>query len=220
MLRLEDLENARKSRSGAGVVRYIIAELGELIEDEIIGVARELAASVIDLLAVALRAGGADDILRLGYPGAQPLDALLAHAGRQYCDPEASEDAGNRNAAAAVIAGRWPDRLLPRRVEPAGHQVGEQAAIGRQNLVCGDHREETAERHDDRRTHPGQFGWQHKMGRDLHETAAAAVVIPVHAEQVGRVGPIGIDLAERRHPRLRHARRLCALSAPRPPLAL
>src|SRR5271169_3296948 len=146
MLRLEGLENARKSRSGADVVRNIITELGELVEDEIVGVARELGASVIDLLDVALRAGGADDILGPGHPSAQPLEALLAHAGRQYRDAAATEDAGNRDAAAAIIAGRWPDRLVTGRVEPAGHQMRDQAAVGRQHLMRGDHRKETAER--------------------------------------------------------------------------
>src|SRR5580704_2510215 len=154
MLRLEGLENARKSGPGAGVVRKIIAELGELVEHEIIGIARELGASVIDLLDVALRTGGADDIVGLGHPGAQPLETLLAHAGRQYRDPAATEDTGNRYTAAAIIPGRWPDRPLTGRIEPAGHQMRDQTAKGRQRLVCRDHREETAERDDDRRTHP------------------------------------------------------------------
>ena len=150
MLRLEGIENARKSRSGAGVVRNIVAELGELIEDEIVGIPRELGAFVIDLLDVALRAGGADDILGLGHPGTQPLETLLAHAGRQYRNGAATEDAGNRDAAAAIIARRRPDRLVTRGIEPAGHQIRDQTAIGRQHLVRRDHREETAERHEDR----------------------------------------------------------------------
>ena len=150
MLRLEGLENAQKGRSSTGVVRNVIAELGELVEDEIIAVPRQLGASVVNLLDVALRAGGADDVLWRGHPVAQPLETLLTHAGRQYRDPAATEDAGNRDAAAAIIAGRWPDRLVTGRVEPAGHQMRDQAAIGRQHLVRRDHREKTAERHDDR----------------------------------------------------------------------
>src|ERR1700737_3745299 len=176
MLRVEGLENPRKGGSGAGVGRYVIAELGELVEDEIVGIARELGASVIDLLDVALRAGGADDILRLGHPGAQPLETLLAHAGRQYRNPAATEDAGNRYTAAAIIPGRWPDRPLTGWVQPPGNEMRDQAAIGRQHLVRRDHRKETAERHDDRRTHSRQLGRQHKMGRDRCETAATAVV--------------------------------------------
>jgi hypothetical protein len=46
------------------------------------------------------------------------------------------------------------------------------------------------------------------MGRDRRETAAAAVVIPVHAEEISRIGPIGIDGAERRDARLRHDPRI------------
>src|SRR5436305_3632263 len=134
MLRLEGIENARKSRSGAGVVRNIVAELGELIEDEIVGIPRELGAFVIDLLDVALRTGGADDVLGLPHPGAQPVETLLAHAGRQYRNAAATEDAGNRDAAAAIVARRWPDRLLSGRVEPAGYQMRDQTAIGRQHL--------------------------------------------------------------------------------------
>jgi hypothetical protein len=150
MPRLEGIENARKSRSGAGVVRNIVAELGELIEDEIIGIPRELGAFVIDLLDVALRTGGADDVLGSRHPAAQPLEALLAHAGRQNRNAAATEDAGNRDAATAIIARRWPDHPLTGRIEPARHQMRDQASIGRQHLVRGDHRKKTAERHEDR----------------------------------------------------------------------
>src|SRR5690242_21682163 len=102
----------------------IIAELGELVEDEIIGVLRELGASIVDFFDVALRAGGTDDVLGLGDPGLQPREALLAHSGRQYRNPAAAEDAGYRDAAAAVIAGRRPDRLVTGRIKPARHQMG------------------------------------------------------------------------------------------------
>src|SRR5260370_40221916 len=55
------------------------------------------------------------------------------------------------------------------------------------------------------------------MERDGPETAAAAVVIPVNADQVGRFGPIGIDGAERRDARLRRARRIGELGEVRQP---
>src|SRR5262249_44732513 len=117
-------------RAGAGKMGNIVSEFGELVEDDIGRIPLELGASVEDFLDVALRAGGPDNTLSLRYPGAQPLEAFLAHALRQHSHAVTIEDARDCNTAPAVIPGRWPDRLVARRVEPAGHQIRDQAAIG------------------------------------------------------------------------------------------
>src|SRR5262249_41476146 len=84
--RLQCVVALRERRTRARVVSHIVAEFGKLVENDIGRIARELGAFVVDLLDVALRAGGPDDVLRLGRPAAQPLEPLLAHAGRQYRD--------------------------------------------------------------------------------------------------------------------------------------
>src|SRR5262244_2796821 len=71
--RADCIEDARQRRSGAGVMGDVIAELGELIEDYIRGILRELGAFVVYFLDVALRAGGPNDVFGPGDPGAQPL---------------------------------------------------------------------------------------------------------------------------------------------------
>ena len=175
----------------------VIAEFGKLVEDHIVRIARELGAFVVDLLDVALRAGGPDDVLGPAHPSAQPVKALLAHALGQHGDAAATEDARNRDAAAAIIPGRWPDRLVTRRVEPAGHQTGNQTAICRQHLVRADQREEAAERHEDRRTHPRQRGREYEMRRGRGKAGPGAVVVPVHAKEISRLGTIRIDRPQR-----------------------
>ena len=181
---------------GAVIMDEIVGELGELIEDDVLPVARELGALVVDLLDVALGAGRADDVGGLGNPLLQPVEALAAHAGGKHGDAAAAEDARNRDAAAAVIAGRRPDRAVVRRIELAGDQPRHEAGIGRQHLVRADHRKAAAEQHDDRRLHAGQFGRQHHVARHRHPLFAARIVEPVHAPEIGRVRRIGIDAGE------------------------
>src|SRR5262249_40724384 len=101
----------------------VITELSELIENYIARVPRKLGAFVVDLFDVALRARGPDDVLWPLYPRAKPVKTLFAHTLRQDGDSTAIEDAGNRDAAATVIPGRWPNRLMALRVKPAGHQM-------------------------------------------------------------------------------------------------
>ena len=67
-------------------------------------------AGVVDLLDVALRARRADDVGGLADPAFQPIEPLLAHVFRQHGDAAAAEDARDGDAAAAIIAGRRPDR--------------------------------------------------------------------------------------------------------------
>ena len=105
-------EDAVERAPGAVIVDEIIGELGELIEDDVLPVARQLGALVVDFLDVALGAGRADDVGRIGNPLLQPVEALAAHAGGKHGDAAAAEDAGNRDAAAAIIAGRRPDRTV------------------------------------------------------------------------------------------------------------
>ena len=192
MLVLEMAEDPVERAPGAVIVDEIVGELGELIEDDVLPVARQLGALVVDLLDVALGAGRADDVGRLGNPLLQPVEALAAHAGGKHGHAAAAEDAGNRDAAAAVIAGRRPDRAVVRRIELPGDQPRHEAGVGREHLVGADHRKATAEQHDDRRRHAGQFGRQHDVVRHRHASFAARIVEPMHAPEVRRVRRIGI----------------------------
>src|SRR6516162_7417685 len=168
-------------------MRYIVAEFSKLVEDDIGRIARELGAFVVDLLYVALRAWGPDNVLRLGRPAAQPLEPLLAHALGQYGYAAAAENARDRDAAAAKISGRRPYGLVKRRIEPARHQSRYQAAIGGQHFVRPDHRKEATERDDNRRANASQLGRQQKILRGSGKAGARPVVIPVHAKEVRRV---------------------------------
>src|SRR5690242_5850445 len=95
----------------------IIGERGELVENDVLRIALKLRAFVVNFLDVALGAGGSHDVFGMRNPLLQPLEALAAHARRQNGNAAASKDARNRNAAAAVISRRRPDRLLARRIE-------------------------------------------------------------------------------------------------------
>ena len=78
------------------------------------------------------------------------------HALGQDGDGLAAEQVGVVGAAAAVVAGRRPHRLLGRRVELPGHQPRHQAAERRPDLV-GAGREPLALEHDDTGIDAGQF---------------------------------------------------------------
>ena len=179
--------------------------------------ARQLGASVVDFLDVALRARGADDVLGPLDPLAQPQEPLGAHALRQHGDRAEAQHPGDRHAAAAVVAGRRPHRPVVLGVEPAGHQKRDQAAIGGQHLVGADQRKKAAERHDDRGAHPGQLRRQQQMRGGSGKAAAPAVVVPVHAVEIGRIGPIGIDPVEGGDARRRDARGIGELGKARQP---
>ena len=135
----------------------VIPELAELIEDDIGWIAVEHGAGVVDFLDVALRARRADDVGRIGDPFAEPLEAFAAHVFRQHRDAAAAENARNGDAAAAVIPSRRPDRAVAGRIEFAGNDARNEAAIGGEHLVCADHGKAVAEQQHDTRLHAGQF---------------------------------------------------------------
>ena len=138
----------------------------------------------------------------------QPVEALAAHAGRQHRDAAAAEDAGDGDAAAAVVAGRWPHRAVVRRIELSGDQARHQAGIGGEHLVRADHREAAAEQHDDRRLHAGQLLAAARRGRarSTRSVPPVGVVEPVHAPQVFRARLVGVDSRRGRQ----HRRWRCA----------
>src|SRR5271166_852490 len=219
--RPEDIVRTPGSESNVKEIYDRCADLARdpanLVLNQIGRIAREIGASVVDFLDVALRAGGPDDILGPRHPGAQPVEALLAHALRQHRDAAAIEDARDRDPAAAVIPGRRPNRPVTRRIEPAGHQMRDQTTIGRQHLVRVDHREEAAERHNDRRAHSGQRWREDEVRRGRGKPGAGAVVVPVHAKEIGRVGTIGVDGPQRGPARFGNTRRLGQLGKGRQP---
>ena len=158
-------------------------------------VARQLGALVVDFLDVALGARRADDVGRIGDPLLQPVEALAAHAGRQHGHAAAAENARDRNAAAAVVAGRRPDRAVVRRIELPGHQARHQAGIGGEHLVRADHRKATAEQHDDRRLHAGQFARQHDMAGHRHAALRLASLNQCTRQRLAASGASGFTWA-------------------------
>ena len=135
---LEDLFNSRACRP---VVDHVVPELGKLVEDDVIRIGGQLLAAVVDLLDVALTARRLDDVGRVGNPLIEPGEALATHPLGENGDAAAAHQPRDRDAAAAVVAGRWPDRALPRRVELACDEARREAAVGGEHLVGPDHRE-------------------------------------------------------------------------------
>ncbi len=187
-VRLADLaEDLLDDRAGHGVVPGRVPELLELVEDGDLVAARlpQLPALVVDLLDVRLGARRRDDLVRAD--GAQPLEALLRHALGQDGDGLAAEQRAVEGAAAAVVPGRGPDRLVQLGVELARDQARHQAAEGGADLVGAD-REVLADQPDDAGLHAGQ------LGRELDPVAAVEqaalllrLVLPGDAEEVERV---------------------------------
>ena len=182
------LEDVGERPPGHLVVGEVVAELAELVEHEVVGIGGQRVARVVDLLDVALRADRADHVLgRVRAPRVEPVEALLAHALGQDRDAARRHDAADRDAAAGVVAGARPDRPVAGRVElPADDARGE-AGVRGEHLVRGDHREAVAEDDDDRALDPGQLAGQHDV-IGHRDPAAVEVVVPVHAEQVARIG--------------------------------
>jgi len=178
---------------GAVIVDEIVGELGELIEDHVLPITRQLGAFVVDLLDVALGPGRADDVGRLGNPLPQPVEALAAHAGGKHGNTAAAEDAGNRDTPATVISGRRPNRTVVRRIELPRHQTRHQAGVGREHFVGADHRKSAAEKDDDRCPHAGQFRRQHHVGGNGDPPFAARIIEPMHTPQVRSVGRVRVD---------------------------
>ncbi len=184
----------------------VIAELAELVDDLVRRIAREFLAAVVDLPHVRLGARGADDVLRARHPARQPLKALGAHARRQHGHATTTEDARDRDAPAAVVPGRRPHRALARRVEAAGHEARRETRVGRQHLMCPDHRKRRAERDHDSRRNARQRARDLHVHRHRREAAPVEGVEPVDAIEIRRVRRIWVDPAEGRADRLRRAR--------------
>src|SRR5438034_1005680 len=100
----------------------VVREFGELVEDDIPLIARKLRAFVVDLLDVALGARRANDIVGIANPLFQPFETLSAHSGRQHGNAPATEDAGDRDPAAAVVSRGWPNGTVVLGIKLAGDQ--------------------------------------------------------------------------------------------------
>src|SRR5215472_15764599 len=98
--------------AGAVIMDQVVGEFGELVENDVMLVARELVALVVDFLDVAFRSRRANDIAGIGDPFLQPVEALLAHAGGKHGHAAATQNARYGNAAAAIISGRRPHRSV------------------------------------------------------------------------------------------------------------
>ena len=119
---------------------------------------------VVDLLDVALRADGLDDVLgRVLAPPVEPVEALLAHPLGQDGHAAAGHQPADGDAAAGVVAGARPDRPVTGRVELPGDHPRRQAGVRGEHLVRGDHREAVAEDDDDRAVDAGQRRRQHDV---------------------------------------------------------
>src|SRR6185437_8055521 len=69
---------------GAMIMNEIVGKFRELIEDDVLLVARELCALVVDFLDVAFGAGRADDVGWICYPLLKPVEPLATHSRRQH----------------------------------------------------------------------------------------------------------------------------------------
>ena len=183
------LEGLHGSRAGEVVVPGGVAELLELVQDEVVRPgAPQQRAGVVDLLDVALGARGTD---HLGAHPLQPLEALPAHPLRQHGHRRAAQQGAVEHPAAAVVAGGGPDRLLRGGVEAAGHQPRHQHPEGRPHLVRPG-REAAAHQGQDRAAHPGEGGRQLDPVHPA-EQARGRIVVPADAEQVQGVGLLHPD---------------------------
>ena len=193
---LQRLEQPPERAAGREVVGDVVPELGELVEDDVLGIFRQQMAAVVDLLDVALRSRRPDDVVRIDDPVLEPREPLAAHAFREDGDAVAAHEARDGDAAAAVVAGRRPDGAVARRVELAGDDARREAAVGGEHLVRGDHREAVAERDDDARLDARQLGREHDVLRNGDDPGAGGVVEPVDAEEVERVPVVRPDGGE------------------------
>ena len=120
------------------VVREVVGELRELVEDDGARIASNLAAGLEDLPDVALGPWRADDVPRVGDPPLEPAEPLGAHVLRQDGHAPAAEQARDRDSSARIVAGRRPYRAVLRRVEAACDEARHEARIGREHLVSRD----------------------------------------------------------------------------------
>src|ERR1051325_8437027 len=138
-------KDAIESVAGAMIVNKIIRKFRKLVENDVLLVARELRAFVVDLLDIALGPRRADDVRRIGDPLLEPVKAFATHAGRKHGNPAATENPRNCNTAAAVMAGRRPYCPVTRRVDLPGDEPRHETGVGGKHLVGADHRKASAE---------------------------------------------------------------------------
>ena len=190
------VEDVAERPPGDLVVGEVVAELTELVEDDIARILGQLVAGVVDLLDVGLGPERADDVVgRVLAPPLQPVETLLAHPFRKDGDPAAGHDPADGDAATGVVAGRRPDRPLSGRVELTGDDARCQAGVGGEHLVGRDHREAITEHHDDRTVDACELGRQHDVLGDA-DTLAGQIVVPMVAPQVASIGTLRIGVAD------------------------
>ena len=175
--------------AGDAEVPEVVPELLELVEDHRLrlGLA-DLPAGVEDLLDVGLAPRRRDD---LGADRGEPLEALAAHLLGEDRHRVAAQQRRVECAAAAVVAGRGPHRLLRHRVELPRHQPRHQTTERRADLVRAG-REVAPDEADDAGRHPRQLGGDHER---VHwaEAAGRRVVVPGDAEEVERIHGLHVD---------------------------
>ena len=174
-------------------MHHVVPVLRELIEDQVPIVPGEDPAGIVDLLDVALRARRAVDVPRIDHPLLEPVEAFPAHGLGQHRNRPAPQEPRDRNAPAAVVAGRGPHGTVTRHVEGSGEQVGNEASVRGQHLVGADHRESVAQCHDDPGRHPGERSGQHDVLGDVDQRPAIRAVVPMDAEEVAGIRAVGID---------------------------
>ena len=190
------LVNTLQRRSRYPPVAEVVAEFAELVDDLVLGIAREFGAGVVNLLDVRFRTRRAHDVARRLHPALQPLEPLAAHTGRQHGDTTATDDRRNGDTTTAIVARRRPDRALPGGIEPARDQARGQTRVGGEHLVRVDHREQRAEGNDDARIDTGQGFRQRDMQGNRHPARARGVIVPVDAKEVRRMRFVRADACE------------------------
>ena len=157
----------------------------------------ELLAAVVDLLDVALGAGRADDVAGLDHPPLEPVEPLAAHALGQHRDAAAAEQPRDRDAAAAVVAGRRPHRALARRVELAASRAAARGSR-RRRAPCARRSAGSGRRARPRSvaSTPVSSRGSTTCSRDGDEADPVGAVVPVDPEEVQRVRLVGPDRRE------------------------
>ena len=191
--RLLGKEHPFHGEAGHLEMRQVVAELAELVDHDVGRILLQGGALLVDLADVALRSRRADDVRGVGHPVSKPAEALFAHAFGKDSDAAASEDARDRDPTAAVVAGGRPDGAMCPRIELARHDPRHQAGIGGQHLVRRDHGEPIPQGHQDGGRHAGELLPEGQVGGGVHPAASIPAVLPVHPEQVQRVGLVGTD---------------------------
>ncbi len=131
----------------------------------------------------------------VGTPLVEPVEALLAHAFWEDCHTAACHDFGNCDAAAGVVASRWPHRPVHGRIELARDDTRSKTRIGSQHLMGRDHREPVAEDNDDGRRDAGQSRGEHDVFGYV-DAVALQVVVPVASPEVAGIRALRVSVAD------------------------